>query len=248
MNQEQSGLSKYLSFAAAWALSFGCTVGWGAFVMPGTTFLPVAGSVGTALGMCVGAVIMLIIGVNYHYMMKQYQDAGGTVSYTKQVFGYDHGFLSAWFLSLTYIAIVWANVTALALIARTLFGSLLQFGFHYALAGYDIYFGEVALEIAVLFIATLLCMYARRLAVLLQTVCAAVLLIAVAICFVAVLQLIKGDVASFAPAFSAHKSPFMQICSIVALMPWAFVGFESVSHSAGEYKFPVSKNFVLLVL
>ena len=26
-----------------WALSLGCIIGWGAFVMPGTTFLPVAG-------------------------------------------------------------------------------------------------------------------------------------------------------------------------------------------------------------
>lgn len=36
-------LKRYLSPLGVWALSFGCAVGWGAFVMSGTTFLPAAG-------------------------------------------------------------------------------------------------------------------------------------------------------------------------------------------------------------
>jgi hypothetical protein len=44
-DNQQGGkaLSKYLSPLGVWALAFGCAVGWGAFVMPGTTFLPIAG-------------------------------------------------------------------------------------------------------------------------------------------------------------------------------------------------------------
>lgn len=39
MNSEVStDRKKYLSIMGAWALSFGCSVGWGSFVMPGTTF------------------------------------------------------------------------------------------------------------------------------------------------------------------------------------------------------------------
>ena len=45
---------KYLSALGAWALAFGCSVGWGAFVMPGTTFLPIAGPVGTVIGVGIG--------------------------------------------------------------------------------------------------------------------------------------------------------------------------------------------------
>jgi len=33
---------KYLTSLDVWAMAFGCMVGWGAFVMPGSTFLPVA--------------------------------------------------------------------------------------------------------------------------------------------------------------------------------------------------------------
>lgn len=48
MDHPQSGLSRYLSRLDVWALSLSCIIGWGAFVMPGTTFLPIAGPAGPA--------------------------------------------------------------------------------------------------------------------------------------------------------------------------------------------------------
>ena len=185
---------------AVWALSFGCAVGWGAFVMPGNTFLPSAGPLGTILGMVIGVAIMLVIGWNYHYLMQRYGDCGGTFSYTKNELGYDNGFLSAWFLVLTYIAIVWANVTAIALIIRNVFGGVLQFGFHYAIAGYDIYFGELLAEIIVLVLCGLLCIYARSLAAIVQTVFAFVLIVGVIICFICVTK--DGNLKAYDTVFA----------------------------------------------
>ncbi len=49
----------YLTIAGAWALAFGCSVGWGSFVMPGNTFLPLAGPVGSAGCLGLGAGVML---------------------------------------------------------------------------------------------------------------------------------------------------------------------------------------------
>ena len=43
MQNIQKGLDRYLFPVDAWAIGFGCAVGWGASVMPGTTFLPLAG-------------------------------------------------------------------------------------------------------------------------------------------------------------------------------------------------------------
>lgn len=37
-------MDRYLKPIDVWAIAFGCIVGWGAFVMPGTTFLPMAGA------------------------------------------------------------------------------------------------------------------------------------------------------------------------------------------------------------
>ena len=49
--------------------------------MPGTTFLPVAGPAGTAIGLFIGAVIMLIIAANYSYLMKKRPGAGGVYAW-----------------------------------------------------------------------------------------------------------------------------------------------------------------------
>ena len=73
----------YLSALGAWALALGCSVGWGSFIMPGGTFLPIAGPIGTAVGIALGGLVMILIGANYHYLMNRFPDAGGTYTYTK---------------------------------------------------------------------------------------------------------------------------------------------------------------------
>ena len=237
--------SAYLSTLGAWALAFGCSVGWGAFVMPGTTFLPVAGPAGTALGIAVGALVMLVLGANYHYLMNRFPDGGGTYTYTKRCFGYDHGFLSAWFLILTYIAIIWANATALPLIARTLLGDMFQFGFHYEIAGFHIYLGEILLAEASLTVAALVCLR-RSLSQRVQIVSALALLGGVLVCFVAALR--PGVGADISPAFAPEHDAFGGAFTIFALAPWAFVGFESISHSAAEAKFPLKRAFGVMAV
>ena len=176
MNKEgiSSEQKKYLGLTGAWALAFGCSVGWGSFVMPGTTFLPIAGPVGTAIGLTLGGLVMLILALNFHYLMNRYPDGGGTYTYTKKTFGYDHGFLGAWFLILTYIAIIWANATALPLIARTLLGDTFQFGFLYEIAGYPIYVGEILLAVGALVLAAVVCLF-RKTASIVQIIFAVML-------------------------------------------------------------------------
>ena len=238
-----NGGSRYLSGLGAWALAFGCSVGWGAFVMPGTTFLPVAGPAGTAIGIALGALVMLIIAKNYHFLINRYPDAGGAYTFTQKCFGNDHGFLSAWFLVITYVAIIWANATALPLIARTLLGSTFQFGFHYEIAGFHVYLGEILLAIFALFTGALVCMR-RRAAVGTQTVMAVVLFAGVVVCFT--VAAFRGDSASLQPAFYSNESAVSGTLTIFALAPWAFVGFESISHSAAEAKFPLKRSFLIM--
>ena len=235
----------YLTALGAWALAFGCSVGWGSFVMPGSTFLPIAGPVGTALGLGLGGLVMLIIALNYHYLMNRYPDGGGTYTYTKECFGYDHGFLGAWFLILTYIAIIWANSTALPLIARAVFGDTFQFGFLYEIAGYKIYAGELILAIGALLVAAIICLF-RKCAGWTQIIMALILLSGVIICFVVAIMHKKGNV--FSPAFVPGEHPINGTFTIFALAPWAYVGFESISHSAAEAKFSLKKSFIIMAV
>ena len=240
-------LSKYLSPIQAWALSFGCAVGWGAFVMPGTAFLPVAGPLGTLIGLVVGAFVMVLVGRNYHYLMQNFPEAGGAYGYVRHVCGPDHGYICGWFLVLTYAAIVWANVTALALIERNLFGGVFGFGFRYEMFGFDVYFGEILLAVATLFVVAAVFIGGKRLAARVQTLFAFVLVAGIAVAAAVVLARHEGGLAALAPAFADGRSAPLQVFAIVALAPWAFVGFESVSNSAEEFSFPRKRTAVVIV-
>ena len=139
-----------------WALSLGCIIGWGAFVMPGTTFLPVAGPAGTVIAVTISAVIMLVIAANYAYLMKMQPGIGGVYAYTKGAFGRDHAFISSWFLCLAYLSLIPQNATALTVVGRALLESALKRGAHYWVAGYEVYLSEIGISVAVLVIVALL--------------------------------------------------------------------------------------------
>ena len=243
-HNSKHNIPPYLSILGAWALAFGCSVGWGSFVMPGSTFLPLAGPLGTTLGMAAGAAVMVIIAANYHYLMQKFPDGGGAYTYTSRCFGYDQGFLNAWFLVLTYIAIIWANASALPLIARTLLGDTFKFGFHYVLAGYDCYMGEIMLAVASLVLAAFICLR-RKVAEWAQIVSAVFLLLAVIVCFSSAFSNNLTSLNDLEPFYAPDKSAFYGIFTIFSLTPWAFVGFESISHSAHEAAFSLKKSFMI---
>ena len=241
-----SGLSRYLSPIEAWALAFGCAVGWGAFVMPGTLFIPAGGPLGAALGLLVGTVVMLIIGKNYQYMVNQYPHAGGSFSYAKKVFGHDHGFFNAWFLGLAYIAIIWANDTALSLIARRFLPGVLQIGPHYQVLGYDVYWGEAMFSVAALLLVGFICVRGKRLAVRLQVLFATLLLLGVLACFSTVVGIHEGGPDSFEPLFATDRIPISQVFLVMSFAPWAFIGFESISNSVEEFRFSTKKTYSVM--
>lgn len=244
-NNSGGALPKHLSPMMVWALSFGCAVGWGSFVMPGTTFLPIAGPLGSLLGLLIGAVVMFIIGMNYHYLMNRFPYAGGAYTYVSRLLGNDHGFLCAWLLLLTYAAILWANASALALFMRYLFGDFLTFGFSYTIAGYTVHLGELLLPITALVAVFVCCVFGKRLIGIVQTVLAVVLFGGILFCFVSVVTH-NGGLAGMEQPFSANGSAATQIISIVILTPWAFIGFESVSHSTEEFHFSKKKTLPII--
>ncbi|MBO7618899.1 MAG: amino acid permease [Victivallales bacterium] len=244
---DDKNLKRYLSPLGAWALAFGCAVGWGAFIMPGTTFLPIAGPLGTVIGMVVGAVVMLVIGVNYHYMMNRHPDAGGTYSYAKHELGYDHGILSAWFLILVYFAIIWANATAIPLIARNLLGGIFKVGHIWQIAGFDVYWAEVALIIVSFLLAGAACRHGGRLVIGIQIATALILVLGVVTALVFALAQQGGDFFHLTPAFPPGKAVFGATLNIVVLAPWAFAGFESISQSTEEFRFSQRKAFVIML-
>ena len=237
----------YISPLAVVALSFGYAVGWGSFVLPGTMFLPNAGPGGTVIGLLIGTAAVAVLAFNYHKVTVGVQGSGGAYGFITKIFGPNHGFLLGWFLFLTYVAILWANATALVLLARYLFGNALQFGFHYTVVGFDVYFGEVLLSLCAIVFCGCICLLRKRFAIRLHMFFAFVLAAGVVICFIAALLGHKGGVAAMGPAFAAETPAWIQILRILAMVPWAFVGFEAVVQSSSEFAFPVKRTFSLLL-
>lgn len=240
------GLSPYIGHAGAWALSLGTAIGWGSLVVTSNTYLAQSGIAGSAAGLIAGAVIMLIIARNYHYMINAFPDAGGAYAFTKETFGYDYGFLTSWFLSLTYAAILWANATSLPLFARYFIGDVFRKGFLYTILGYDVYAGEVLLTFAGLLLTVLLCTRNRRLTISVMVFFAAALTVCITAAFTGVITGHGSSGTGFDPIFIPDKSSLSQIIRIACISPWAFIGFENISNSAEEFTFPRTRVFRIM--
>ena len=228
---------------SAWALAFGCTVGWGSFIMPGTTFLPAAGPLGTVLGISLGGIVMAVVAWNYRCMIERHPGSGGAYSCVREVFGFDHAFVCGWFLCLTYVAIVWANATALSLVSRAIFGDLFAFGFHYSVAGYEIYLGDLLLSGLAIAAGAAMCLR-PRLAARMETAFALAFVSCAAVLFaVAVVRHGGGGAPSTPIGFAPGSRPVLQVLRIVALAPWLFVGFEGIANVSPEFRFAGRRSF-----
>ena len=240
-------LTPYVSPAGAWALALGTSIGWGSLVVTSNTYLIQAGPLGSVLGMVAGMVIMLIIARNYHYMVECYPSAGVVYTYTKEIFGPDRGFLSSWFLFLTYAAMLWANATSLPLFARYFFGDMFRFGYMYTLFGYEVYLGEALLTIAAILVIALLCIHSKRITMTIMVVMAVVLSVGIILCFLGAAAGLGGTGFTMEPMLLPERSALNQVVLIACISPWAFIGFENISHASEEFTFSRTRTFRVLV-
>ena len=245
-DRKATGLERHFTPLAVWAFSIGTSIGWGSFIVTCNTYLLKSGILGTIFGLLVGMAVILVITWNLQVMIRKSPDAGGIYTFEKRTGGRDLGFLAFWFVLLTYMAILWANMTSLPLFARFFLGNTFQFGFHYQIFGYEVWFGEVLLSICSAALIGLLCSKSARMPNKIMIVAALTFAISFIACTAIVL--IRHDSAfSYAPLYTEGSSAFAQIIRIAAISPWAFIGFENVSHFSEEYAFPVKKIRSILI-
>lgn len=230
-----------------WAFSIGTSIGWGSLIVTCNTYLAKAGVAGTILGLIAGMVVILVIAYNLQFMINRCQDAGGIYRYVSNVCGSDHGFLAGWFLLITYISILWANITSVPLFARFFAGDVFRFGLHYGIFGYEVYLGEALLAIAAVAVTGLFCAFCKR-AVNAVMIAAAFLFVAgFALCAVLALIYHPNSGFDFRPFFQSDSAAISQIAKIAVISPWAFIGFENIAHFSGEYSFETKKIKKILV-
>ena len=272
--EKQIGLKKQLSPMHVWALAFGCVVGWGSFINPGKKFLPNSGVAGTAIAMVLGAVVMIVIAFSYAYMVPKYPKAGGEFTFTKACFGKTPAYLCGWFLVAAYLTNVPMNSTAIGLIVDGLDGSLdiLKWGFHYQIAGFDVWAGEMFLAMGILILFGILNILGVEKAGIIQTILAALLGGSVLILIITALISYKFNTSNMQPLWGFDKNaavavlengtytsaePFYHqgtagitsaILATFAIAPWAFVGFDTIPQAAEEFKFSYKKVSLIMVV
>ena len=270
--KENKTLQRQLSPMHVWALAFGCIIGWGSFVNPGKKFLPNSGVAGTAIAMVLGAIVMIIIAFSYAYMIPKYPKAGGEFTFTKECFGKKAAFVCGWFLIAAYLTNVPMNSTAIGLIVDGLDGSadILKFGFHYTIAGFEIYFGEMILATAILVLFAVLNVFGVKKAGIIQTVLSGLLVLSVFVLAITALISSKAQGMNMEPFWGFDKaaaiaagatteniSDFAKggsggvisaILATFAIAPWAYVGFDTIPQAAEEFKFSYRKVIGIMVV
>ena len=255
-----------------WALAFGCIIGWGSFVNPGKKFLPNSGVAGTSIAMVLGAIVMIIIAFSYAYMIPKYPRAGGEFTFTKECYGKNMAFVCGWFLIAAYLTNVPMNSTAIGLIVDGLDGgaNILKFGFHYTVAGFDIYFGEMIFATAILVLFAVLNLLGVKKAGFVQTVLSSLLVISVFVLAVSALISSKAQFDNMAPIWGFDKNAAMadgatadsisgyakggatgivsSILATFAIAPWAYVGFDTIPQAAEEFKFSYKKVIAIMIV
>ena len=245
--QKNHNLLKRISPFDAWALAFGGIIGYGAFAMPGTTFLKNAGVLGTLIAMQLGALTMLIISYAYGYMAKKFQVTGGQFIYAERAFGKKHGFWCAWFLGLCYLMIIPMDATALSFFFRTIHGNFFKFGHLYDISEYHVYFGEFLVSTLSLIFFAFIISKIPQLGALLQNAMVLILLLGILIILSCGLFSPETKSSNFEPLFYPDdRNPVFQILSVLVVAPWAFVGFDIVAQVSEETNFSQSKVKVIM--
>ena len=271
-NREDGSLKRTLTPMHVWAIAFGCVIGWGSFINPGKKFLSNSGVAGTAIAMILGALVMIIIAFSYAYMVPKYPKAGGEFTFTKNCFGKNTAFVCGWFLVVAYLTNVPMNSTAIGLIVDGLDGKadILKFGFHYNIAGFDIYMGEMLLAAAILILFGYLNIIGVKKAAFVQTVLSTLLVVCVFTLFVAALVSSKANGVNMEPVWGFDKNAAMAaqattenisefahagtagvmsaILATFAIAPWAYVGFDAIPQAAEEFNFSFRKvSFIMII-
>ncbi|MBE6235010.1 MAG: amino acid permease [Bacteroidales bacterium] len=245
MSDKNAKLQKVMRPIDVWGLALGAIIGWGCFVLPGTTFLPKAGPAGTAAGMLIGALLIIVIAISYGYLIRTFPLSGGEFVYTKETIGKRNAFVCGWAMILAYWSLIPLNATALALISRYLFPGIIQQGFLYEIAGWEVYAGEVILASAAIIIMALINIRGIKQAAWMQTAIALTLVGCILV--ITFLVFSAADWSNLSPGFPEGRRWWKGVFSIVAMAPWAFIGFDCIPQSAEEYNFSHKKSTSIMI-
>lgn len=244
--ESRETLQKTLKPHWIWAIALGSAIGWGAFVQP-VNWMETAGPLGVILGFFIGALLMILIAVSYGFLIKSFPVSGGEFAYAYVSLGRTHAFVSGWFLTLGYICIVALNASAFALMIKFVFPRVIENMPLYQIADWDVYLTEIIVATLILALFGFFNIRGTSFSGNMQFIFCMVMIGAIFVLLLFVGAQPEAGIANITPLFPKETTAWAAIISIVAIAPWAYVGFDNVPQAAEEFDFPSNKAFKLIV-
>lgn len=239
-------LEKSLKPSWVFAIALGSSVGWGAFILPGD-WIREAGPAGAIIGLFIGALVMVVIASSYGVMIKEHPVSGGGFTYAYLAAGKRWAFLCGWFLTLGYLSIVALNASAFTLLLKYLMPGFMKQGYLYSIAGWDIYAPEIAISSILLILFAFVNSTGTNVSGRLQFWFSLFLVAGVLILGTLTFGIADEPLANMGRMFSGEISPIAAVLTILAIAPWAYVGFDNVPQAAEEFDFSPKKATFLIV-
>ncbi|NIK12485.1 amino acid permease [Alkalibacillus almallahensis] len=230
-----------------WAIALGSSIGWASFVMP-ANWMGDAGPLGVILGLTIGALLMIVIAISYGVLIRGYPVSGGEFAYAFLGLNRTHAYISGWFLTLGYICIVALNATAFSLMLKFIFPDFIEQAKLYEIAGWEVYLTEIIITTLLIGIFAFLNIRGSTISGRMQFIFVAVLILGVLTITIGMTSSGDTSFSNLTPVFKPDMTALSAILTMVAIAPFAYVGFDNVPQAAEEFKFSSKKALSLIVL
>ncbi|MFK3916635.1 APC family permease [Psychrobacter sp. NPDC078501] len=240
-----------ISYLQAIAISVGAIIGWGAYVMPGDLFLPQSQLLGSSVAIIIGTLAIYMVARAYINLLTQTpENESGGIYWIEKYINRKHAYIYGWGVTIGYISIIALNISAVALLLRYLLPSGLQLGYLYTIAGWEVYASEVFLCSAAIILFSYINLKGVRVGAKIQLYIALFMILSVTALFFASLWMTPTNQAFLPTDMSSGSITSLAWLPILAVMPWAYVGFETtpqISKAISDSK-TKTKSIILISL
>lgn len=206
------------------------------------TWISSAGTAGAIIAFLFGGAIILVIGLTYAELAAAMPFAGGEHIYSHRALGAGASFICTWAIILGYVSVVTFEAVALPTVLDSLIPGLDKF-FLWQIAGWDVYLSWVLTGVAGSMLMTYLNIRGVRMAAVVQSVVVLAILI-VGVLFVSGAA-VTGNSSNMEPLFQDGLSG---ISLVLVMVPFMFVGFDTIPQAAEEINLPYKDIGSVLML
>src|SRR5690625_505366 len=131
---------------------------------------------------------------------------------------------------------------------KYIFPTLIENFSLYTIAGWEVYGMEIIIATLILLVFGYLNVKGTSISGRMQFIFALIMVVGVVLLTVLIGIQPSAGLENIKPYFPTNTTALAAIISIVAIAPWAFVGFDVVPQAAEEFDFPAKKAFTLIIL